>query len=228
MEIVKKILNDGEYYKKVVEKNTIYYHHTAGSHRPDWTIDGWDRDRTKTGARLAVGTAYVIGGIDRATGNTNFDGKIYQAFDEKYWAYHLGVSLNNDMVNSQSIGIEICNYGPLTKTADGSFINYVNSEVPVNMVVDLGTNFRGFRFWQAYTPAQIQSLKWLTLDICTRHPKINPKIGLAQFLNSGTGAFELNQAAQKGVPGLWSHSNIRKDKFDIYPHPQLIEMVKTL
>ncbi len=229
MNIVPKILSDGEYYKKVVEKNTLYFHHTAGSHRPDWTIDGWERDRTKSGTRLAVGTAYVIGGIDRGSGNNaDFDGVIYKAFEDKYWAYHLGIKeANNDVLNSQSIGIEICNYGPLTKASDGTFLTYVNSKVPNDMVIDLGKPFRGFQYFQKYTEKQLSSLKALTLDICSRHPKINPKQGLLTFLNSAN-AFDINQGAQKGVPGLWSHSNVRSDKTDVYPHPQLIEMIKSL
>lgn len=228
MVITQKILVDGEYNKKIVEKDTIYIHHTAGSHRPDWTIDGWERDRTKTGARLPVGTAYVIGGIDRATGNNAFDGKIYQAFDDKYWAYHLGVSINNDYLNSKSIGIEVCNYGYLIKASDGTFLNYVNSPIPANMVIDLGAKFRGFQFWQAYTPKQLESLKWLIQNIALRHPKVDVKGGIKMFLNSGLNSFELNQAAQKGVPGIWSHTSIRKDKFDMYPHPQLLELIKSL
>lgn len=228
MEIIKKILADGEYNKQIVPKNTIYIHHTAGSHRPDWTIDGWERDRTKNGSRLAVGTAYVIGGIDRATGNNDFDGKIYQAFDDKYWAYHLGISLNNDLLNAQAIGIEVCNYGYVIKAADGTFLNYVNSPIPKEMVIDLGANFRGFRYWHAYTTKQLEALKLLILDICTRHPKIDKKGGLVHFLNSGLNAFEYNQAAVKGVPGIWSHTSIRKDKFDMYPHPQLLELIKNL
>jgi hypothetical protein len=229
MNIVQKILSDGEYYKKVVEKNTIYFHHTAGSHRPDWTIDGWERDRTKSGARLAVGTAYVIGGIDRATKNNDYDGIIYQAFDDKYWAYHLGIkAINNDILNAQSIGIEICNYGPLTKTNDGIYLTYVNSAVPADMVIDLGNKYRGFQYYQKYTDRQLIALRELTLNICQRHTAIDPKKGILQFLNSGASAFEVNQAAQKGVSGIWSHSNVRADKYDVYPHPQLIELLKSL
>lgn len=227
MNIVKKILNDGEYYKKVIEKNTLYFHHTAGGHRPDWTIDGWAHDRAKNGSQLAVATAYVIGGLSIHGDDNNFDGIIYQAFDDKYWAYHLGINAaNNDLLNSQAIAIEICNYGPLTKLADGTFINYVKNAVPKEMVLELAVPFRGFKYYHSYTTKQLASLKELSLDICSRYPKIDIKKGLAQFLNSGANAFELNQAAQKGVPGLWSHTNVRADKTDVYPHPQLIDLIK--
>ncbi len=228
MKIVPKILSPGEFYTNVIEKNSLYWHHTAGGCRPDWTIDGWERDRNKTGQRLAVGTAWAIGGPDKETGTGPYDGAVYQAFEDKYWAYHLGTSgALNDKLNSQSVGIEICNYGPLTKTREGIYLTYVKTAVPEKQVIDLGKPFRGFQYYHAYSPAQLASVKELTLDICRRHPKIDPRAGIKQFLHLGATAFELNQAAQKGVPGLWSHTNVRADKFDVYPHPQLIELIQS-
>lgn len=230
MKIVDHLLSKGEYYEEVVEKDTLYIHHTAGSNRPDWTIDGWERDRTKAGQRLRVATAYVIGGIDRGSSrDTKFDGVVYRAFDDKYWAHHLGLKAsNNDALNKKSVAIEICNYGPLTKTRDGIFLTYVNNQVPVEMVIDLGKNFRGFQYYQKYTDNQLKTLKELMLDIASRHKKIDLKAGLHQFVTMGQNMMDYNAAATKGVPGLWSHSNARTDKFDVYPHPQLIELIKNL
>ena len=42
------------------------------------------------------------------------------------------------------------------------------------------------------------------------------------------GAFEYNKLANHGGEGIWSHTNYRKDKFDVYPYPPLIEMLKSL
>ena len=42
-------------------------------------------------------------------------------------------------------------------------------------------------------------------------------------------ALEFNEKAYYGkVKGMWTHTNTRKDKFDIYPHPKLIEMLQSL
>jgi hypothetical protein len=229
MTIVDHLLTDGEYYHEIFEKDTLYIHHTAGSNRPDFTIDGWERDRTKSGERLKVATSYVIGGIDRATRDTKYDGIVYRAFDDKFWAHHLGLKeANNPILNKKSIAIEICNYGPLTKTRDGKFINYVNSEVPADMVIELGKSFRGFQYYQKYTDAQLTSLKTLMIDIASRHKKIDLKAGLHQFISMGENMFDFNAAALKGTPGVWSHSSVRTDKFDVYPHPQLIELLRTI
>lgn len=227
MRITDKILSPGEFFAEVYEKDTLWYHHTAGSHRPDYTIDGWERDRTKSGTRLPVGTAYVIGGISTTDGNTNYDGSVYRAFDDKYCAYHLGLKTTNNInVMRKSIGIEICNYGPLTKTKEGVFLNYVNKAVPAHMVAELPAPFRGFNYYHKYTDLQLKILAELTFDIVNRHRKINIKQGLKQFLDQGANAFELNQAALKGVPGIWSHTNVRADKSDCFPQPQLIDLIK--
>lgn len=231
MKIVNKFLEDGEYYKDVVEKTTILLHHTAGSHRPDWVIDGWERDRSKSGGQLAVATAYVIGGISTTDRNIDFDGVIYKAFEDKYWAHHIGMeAVNNKILNQQSIGIEICNYGPIIKTKDGIFLNYVNKPVPVDMVAELDEPFRGFKYYHKYTDKQLVALKELILDIKARYPKIDLKKGLLESLvNQKAGlALEQNSNALKGNSGIWSHTNFRKDKFDVWPQIQLINLLKSL
>jgi len=222
------LLTPGVYFQQVVKKNTIYIHHTAGGNRPDWTISGWQSATDKEGHHVPVSTAYVIGGKSTTDGNIDFDGKVYRAFDDKYWAYHLGLNAaNNVQLNSESVAIEICNYGPLTKTINGTYLNYVNKAVPESDVVDLGKPFRGFRYYHKYTDAQLVSLKALILDVAKVH-SIDLSVGLKQLVPLGATAFELNQGALKGTGGLWTHTNVRQDKFDCSPQPQLLELIKSL
>lgn len=221
--IIDKLLPKGEYYEDIVKKDTIYIHHTAGSHRPDYTIDGWANDKNAKGGKLLVGTAYVMGGISTRDRNADFDGVILRAFDDKYWAHHLGTKQANNLVlNQKSIGIEICNYGPCHKTPDGKYLNYVNSEVPVDMVYKLTTPWKGFTHYHKYTTKQISSLKDLLIKIATAHG-IDLKKGI-QFANS----FDVNLAATTGQPGLWVHTSVRSDKFDLSPMPEMINMIKSL
>jgi len=229
MEIKKILLEKDEYYNEVFEKDTIYLHHTAGSHRADWTVASWEHDKTKQGGTSKIATAYVIGGIStRDTKDVAWDGVIVNAFDDKFWAHHLGSkSLNNSILNKKSIGIEVCNYGPLTQGKDGNFYTYVKSVVPKEQVTTLSKPFRGFTHYHSYTPKQLQSLEWLLKDIAKRHPKINLKKGLQEILGNND-CFEANQAALKGYAGLWSHSNIRSDKSDVYPHPELLKIIARL
>ena len=89
MEWTNDSLDFGEYIGDSTPKNMVFLHHTAGSHRPDWTIHGWNTDGTSTN-KSRVATSWVIGGKSTRDGNDDFDGKVYRAFDEEYWAYHLG------------------------------------------------------------------------------------------------------------------------------------------
>ena len=231
MKIVDSILPFGEYYADIRNKDTIYIHHTAGGHRPDWTIDGWKHDRTKTGDRLAVATAYVIGGISTTSDETAYDGVVYRAFDEKYWAHHLGLKQqNNRNLNQRSIAIELCNYGPLILNKEGKFINYVNKEVPASMVATLDEPFRGYKYYHRYTNKQLDSLRTLLLGLSERH-NIDIKKGMREYLQvpyKPIQAFELKDDALKGTPGLWTHSNVRKDKTDCFPQPELISLIQSL
>ncbi|MBL0057168.1 MAG: N-acetylmuramoyl-L-alanine amidase [Chitinophagaceae bacterium] len=230
LNITDKILEKGEYVEEKFKKTTIYLHHTAGSHRADWTIEGWNKDRTATNSRLRVATAFVIGGLDRTGSDKDgMDGKIYRAYNEDFWASHLGLkTANNNQLNRQSIGIEICNYGPVTKTNSGKYLNYVNSELSPPQVCDLGYLFKGYRFHHKYTDKQIASLKELLLFLGGKYG-IDLKKGLVKVMEKPLGAgFDLNNDALNGKPGIWSHTSVRKDKFDVHPQAELVAMLKTL
>lgn len=221
-------LERGEYYHEKVKKTTITLHHTAGSHRPDYTINGWEKDKDKAGNILKVATAYVIGGRSTTGNDDTWDGIVVEAFPPDCWAHHLGLKhRNNLMLNRCSIAIELTNYGPLKLGKDGQFYNYVNKPVFESMVVKLEQPFRGFQYYHAYTEAQIQNLRKLMLELANIH-SIDLRAGIQPFLKQGASGFEINQAALKGLPGVWSHTNMRSDKFDISPQPAIIEMLLSL
>jgi N-acetyl-anhydromuramyl-L-alanine amidase AmpD len=187
--IVKSVpLVKGEYYDEIIKKDTIYIHHTAGSHRPDYTIAGWNSDKTKNGQQLKVATAYVIGGLSTTGNDAAWDGVVCKCFPEDKWAHHLGLSApNNAQLNSKSIAIEICNYGWVTKSNDGKFYNYVNKHVPTEMVVELAKPFQGYKYYHRYTDKQIASLKELLLDLSKRF-SIDIRAGLKPLLMHNKGA----------------------------------------
>ena len=276
MIISEKHLSPTEYFPSKTAKDTIYLHHTAGSHRPDWVIDGWNKDLDKQGNKIRVATSFVIGGISTRDGNSEYDGKVFQAFPPEYWAHHLGVKAkNNTFLNQKSIAIEICNYGQLTKTKDGRFFTYVKTEVPKNMVIELETPFRGSRYFHAYTAKQLDSLKELMLTLSNKFsidlakglkkeierfekepPVFKNVVQKQAWLNKNgftdnegkkliedgnEGAktqeawakfkshpLELNSNALNGFPGVWSHTNVRLDKNDVFPQKQLIDLIKSL
>jgi len=226
MSVLEKItmiaLPEDQYFPEETNKTQIYLHHTAGSSNPYNVIEYWARNEER------VATSFVIGGRPIVKNAPWEDGKIVQCFSTKYWGYHLGLKSVNMPVGSKppmdlqkhSIGIEVCNYGPLTKQADGTFRNYLKGKMAPNEVMDLGYVYRGYQYWHSYTDAQIASLKELLQFLCT-------KWSIPSKYN-GPDMWEITPRAFVGEPGIWSHTSARKDKTDMYPHPKLIEMLKAL
>lgn len=221
-------LRSNEYYKEVVEKDTIYLHHTAGGSRPDYVIDGWERDNNRRGGVLRVGTAFLIGGA--TNGSPEFDGKIYTAFNERYWAHHLGLRLGKDAkysnkyLNQKSIGIEICNYGFLEKIDDEFYFDAgrIKIFVPSDEVIELDEPWRNKRYFHKYSEKQIESLRLLLIELIEKYDiNIQHEVFDRSF-------FDFNQDSIDGVPGLWTHSNCRIDKTDCSPQHILIDMLNTL
>lgn len=226
------LLSDEEYIKEEVKKDTIWLHHTAGGSRPDWTIGGWEKDfmKDKKGnpvldkkgnpIPLKVATHYVIGRKSSSTGDELWDGKILKAFDDRYWAYHLGINgAKSQDLNSKSVAIEVCNYGPLTLGKDGRFYNYVNKPVMDSEVVEV--NFRGYQYWEKYTDNQIESLRRLIIYVKSRW-----NIEIQSGIYNETW-FDYN-AAWFTNGGLRSHTQVRTDKYDIFPQKEMMQMLNSL
>lgn len=226
-------LSDEEYIKKQSHKETIYLHHTAGGSRADWSIGGWEKDFLKDNngepildengnlQPLRVGTSYVIGRKSSTTDESIWDGKILRAFDDKFWAYHLGINSKSEELNSKSIGIEICNYGPLTLGKDGQFYNYVNKPIRESEVVELEKSFRGYKYYEKYTDAQIESVRKLIKYLQNKWAiEIEKEIYNEDWFNYNEKWFANG--------GLRSHSQVRKDKFDIFPQKEMIQMLNSL
>lgn len=230
MKIVDCLLPQEEYYAELTAKNTIYLHHTAGGHRPDNSINSWDKDKLPDGRVLHVATSYVIGGKSTRDNDVSFNGLIYKAFDDKFWAHHLGTSYQNNVnLNRSSVAIEICNYGPLTLGKDGNFYTYVKSVVPRDQVYELPFLFKGYKFYHKYTAEQIQATKELILDIAHRYG-IDPKKGLPSAIRTigVEKAFDINVDAQVGRGGIFTHVNVLNSKFDCHPQQELIDMLLSL
>jgi peptidoglycan hydrolase-like protein with peptidoglycan-binding domain len=233
LQIYDNLLLDDEYCQEETQKNTIWLHHTAGGSRPDWTINGWETDTQKDSKGnvildssgkpkpLKVGTQFVIGRKSSSTSESLWDGKILKAFDDRYWSYHLGINKNSRELNSKSIGIEICNYGPLTLSSGGKFFNWVKRQVRESEVCELSTPFRGYKYWEKYTDLQLESTRKLILHLKKRW-NIDIQSGIYN-----EDWFEYDEKWFT-TGGLRSHTQVRKDKFDIFPQPELIQMLNSL
>lgn len=213
-------LRESQYIKEATEKKQIVLHHTAGNSSGVGTIKMWDADD-----RGRIATCVTISG--KGQSKDTYDGEICQAFSSKHWGYHLGIKpdvfkskgLPYQSLDKTSIGIEICNWGPLDHV-NGKFYNYVDREIPADQVTELETPYKGHKFYHRYTDAQIESTRQLLvywnetygIDLTYRHDDL----------------WTVSTRALKGEPGVYTHNSYRKDKSDIYPCPRMIAMLKSL
>ena len=217
--IHKYYLPKGEFIQGKIKNDYIFLHHTAGWNNPYKTIDHWGRDD-----RGRVGTEFVLGGQKITNNNADYDGVMVQAFPEGCQGWHLGKT-GSGYMNRHSVGVEINNFGYLK---DG--ITYAGQKATPEQICTLSEPFKGFLTWHNYSEAQINELeKWLRY--VGERDNLDIREGLVQWIKKygPTKAFEFQKDAYYGkVKGLLTHTNVRRDKFDCYPHPDLIDMLLSL
>ena len=233
-EIKEYLLPPKEYLKGPTKKEYLFLHHTAGWHNPYNTIDQWAKD-----TRGQIATEFVMGGPSVKGDDFKFDGEIVKCIPDGGYGWHLGANGSQTM-HKNSVGIEVCNFGQLTKggyTKSGKFITkdpkkfytYSGAEVHESQIVTLKEKFRGYDTWHRYSDEQIESLRDLILFIANRD-SIDIRKGLIEEIKkSGVKGFDFNPNAFNGkVKGMWTHTNTRKDKFDMFPQQELIDMLLSL
>jgi len=206
---------DEQYYPIETTKKQLVLHHTVSGPGVRGDLQTWLNDTSR------VATHFII---DR-------DGTLYQLFSSKYWAHHLGVTKNilteygftdiqtrNVKLNQNSIGIEIDNWGYLTKTSDGKFKTVYGNIVDVD-VQEYPNLFKGYRYYEKYSNAQIQTIGELLLYF-------NKKFGIPLDYNEDM--WNVSKDALSGKSGIWSHCSFRPDKSDLHPQKEVIDMLKTL
>lgn len=218
LKIHKYFLPENEYIKGPIEPKWIFLHHTAGWDNPYKTIDFWASD-----SRGRIATEFVIGG-ESVKGNRNkYDGEIVQSFPSDNYAWHLGKN-GNSYMHKNSIGIELCNFGWIENGR-----TWAGTKVNTEQIVKLKNPFRGHCYWHKYSDKQIKSLESLLKYLGDRED-IDIRNGLPQLIRKkGALAFEWNSDAYYGkVKGVFSHTNIRKDKWDIFPQEEMMDMLLSL
>lgn len=201
-----------QYYHSEHPKKQIVLHHTASGRGVTGDIAHW----LNTSSRIA--TCCII----------DYKGVIHQAFSSSKWGHHLGVKRAvfeerklksmNMQLNQESIGIEIDAWGQLTEK-DGKFYNYVNQEVPEDRVAKLEVPFRGFKYYEKYTDAQLKTVEQLLQYWGVRYDiplDYNPDI------------WDVTNRALEGERGVFAHVSYRSDKNDVFPQSELLEMLQGL
>lgn len=215
--LYKELLNpiqvpfEGNYFPAEYNKKQIVIHHTAGWDNARGVFEWWTNDKVKH-----VATAVAV----------NDAGELYKGFSEDFWAHHLGCKSShfnkfsltniNTQLNKASVALEICNWGQLTKEG-GKFYNYLGKEVTCDVTE---VSYRGFNYFESITDKEVDTVrKWVLLmairfDIPLDYNDYN--------------LWNVNADALSGKAGVYTHGSFRDDKVDVYPHPEIVKMLKTL
>jgi N-acetyl-anhydromuramyl-L-alanine amidase AmpD len=189
MIIQQRPLTPNQYFARIHKKSNIVLHHTVSSSAAS-ALRWW----AHTPERIA--TAFLI----------EKDGSVIQAFDDKFWAHHLGIrSARNVMLNQQSIGIELVNEGFLWPTQSGE-LKWLHPDGPIYKGETITEEWRSGKAWPIYPAAQIEALKDLLLMLTKKH---QIPTSIAPF-----GVLDLNVPYQFGI---YAHHNVRADKTDVSP-----------
>lgn len=217
LDIKRQFLPRGEFVAGPTKKDWLFLHHTAGWENPYNVISAWARDN-----RGAVATEFVLGGQRVTNNDDRWDGEVVQAFPQGGYGWHLGTG--NNVMHRNSVGIEVCSFGWIRNGR-----TYVNTVADPSQVVTLSKPFRGHRTWHKYSDKQIQVLRDLIVHIANRD-NIDVRRGLPDLIRQrGVDAFDVVDVRLcERTPGLWNHTNVRRDKTDMFPQQELIDMLLSL
>lgn len=190
-------ISDKCYFQEQQEKDLIVLHFTAGGNAAS-SAQWWNNTANR------VSTPYLV----------DLDGVIYETYDPKYWSYHLGIkgADSGHYNDKRSIGIEICNYGPL-KLSGNTLSSWPKDFT--NKYCDLSqadkyvkAKFRGFDYYAAFAELQKVAIGHLVDHLCAKF-NIKKAITLESKRN------ECDVPFYSKWKGICTHANFRSDKFDI-------------
>jgi hypothetical protein len=190
-------LPDDQYFHNGSKKTGIALHHTVGGTASS-TLNWWNTDEQM------VGTPYLVGR----------DGTIYEVFDLQGWAWQFGLNWSGDekiKFEKRFIGIEIASEGGLLESGGNLYcFDRISDKTKKNKdeAFDYGKDYRGYRYFDKYEPAQIDSVIELVNHLCKTFniPKKLPENYL-EFYGKKLINFQ----------GIIGHAMVRADKSDPAP-----------
>lgn len=146
-----------------INPTLLVLHYTASGRSAEQDAKYFSNPAAKASAHLVIGRA----------------GDIYQCapFNRKTW--HAGKSSwrGKPNCNDYSIGIEIDNWGILTKRADGNYYSWTNEVVPPSNVIEAKNKLGSHGYWETYSLAQLKSVEKIVNMILESYPSITEIVG---------------------------------------------------
>ncbi len=190
-------LPETEYFPTREEKSGICLHHTVGGSARS-TFQWWVQDGQM------VGTAYLIAR----------DGTVHEVFDPQHWAYQFGLRwprARKIAFEKRFIGIEIASEGGLIEH-EGELYCFdrisPRTRKSRDEAFDYGQDYRGYRYFDKYEPAQVDSLVELLNHLCDTFDI--PRQAPSKF-------FDFYGDRLKHFKGIIGHTMVRRDKTDPIP-----------
>lgn len=162
---------------------------------PGWYKDSPNQSAGLTGPTLIV-MHYTASGGDTGQGDADFlasagapasahvvvgrggDMRQIVPFDRKAWHAGRSVWRGRANVNDFSIGIEVDNWGRLSRTASGDVVSYTGTKVDPAKVVELThKNETAPAWWEVYPEPQMTALVELTRLLLQTYPTITEIVG---------------------------------------------------
>lgn len=108
------------------------------------------------------------------------EGKLYQCESTKNTANHAGRSVwrGRPYCNQYSIGIEVDNWGILTRRGDGAYYAWTGLKIDDSEVyVHAAGNGHPWTYWETYQPTQLDKVEELTRALLAAIPTIKEIVG---------------------------------------------------
>ncbi len=191
--------NETYYNTEAFPKERVVLHFTTGYIRGDV----WMLTKPKPDPATRVSVAFILAR----------DGNIYNLFNSRSWAYHLGPTAvgGNTQMSRSSVGVEISNIGPLvpkgqslTTTTSQDVYCHLNESIYYRRA-----SYRGFNYYASFTETQYNNLITLLRYLTARFNIPRRFLPLASRYETRNDIHNFR--------GIVSHVNFRTDKFDIGP-----------
>lgn len=194
------------YFQDKQPKDGIVLHFTAGT-TANGAITTFENAPRVQKYRMSV--PYVI--------DNNDAGTIYKLFEDENWAYNLAITgafAQNHKHDKRTVAIEIVNPGPLRLHGTDMCFWPGNYTAPYCKSSEtekyIAAAYRGEKFFATYKTAQLNSTLELCDMLCEKHkiPRVIPP-----WLKR----MECDLPYFTQFKGVFTHTNVRADKYDIGP-----------
>ncbi len=198
-------LPDNQYFPVTDQKSGIAIHHTVGGSARS-TFNWW-RD-----SQAIVGTSYIIGR----------DGTVFEVFDPRHWAWQFGLkwpSSRKTAFERRHIGIELASEGGLIEHNGNLYcFDRISPRTLKDRAeaFDYGQEYRGYRYFDRYEPAQMDSLVELINDLCA-------DFGISKEIPGNH--FDYYGEKLVHFKGIIGHTMVRRDKSDPAPDANLWQRI---